>query len=298
MKTITAEQFKQFVDLDPAWASKLTESTEVIDFCDMKSSCITHLSPLLTFSGKKNRRGDVASFVSCQYLKIAEGTFVGMVSFANSGIERIGSLNITQPNKYGEAASFSRCRHLEIAEGNFPGSVDFTDSGIKTIGNLITQPNQSGIAAEFRLCKQLTAAEGIYNGHVDFSDSYIEEIGNLSVTQSNPFGEAASFGNCKGLCVANGSFAGSVDFQGSGIARIDKLSITQPDDKGQFLCVEWCPISENTRELAKVFAGKSLEELAVVLHACHDRSVKKAIEEMIGRIVLKQGKDAQPHFEL
>lgn len=297
MKTITTEHFKQFVDLDPAWASKLTEPVEITDFCDMRESCITHLSPLLTFSGQ-NQKGDVASFVCCKHLKIAEGTFAGMVNFANSGIEKIGSLIITQSNNHGEGASFSRCAQLEIAEGKFPGSVDFNSSGVVKISNLIAEANKSGTAAEFRFCQQLTAAEGTYHGYVDFSGSYLEKIGNLIITQSNIYGEAASFAECKGLSIANGSFAGFVNFQGSGIAQIGELTITQPNDQGQYLCVEWCPICENTRELEKVFSGKSLDELAFELKRCQQYSVAQAIKQIIGRAVLKKAKDAQPHFEL
>lgn len=297
MKTIVSEEFKRFVEVDPAWASKLTAPVEITDFCDMKGANITHLSPLLTFSGQ-DKNGNVASFSCCQHLKIAEGTFVGMVTFSGSCLEKIGHLSITQPNNHGEGASFCRCRNLKVAEGCFAGSVDFTDSGVEKISNLITHPNKSGTAAEFRLCRQLTVAEGTYPGYVDFSDSYLEKIGNLTITQSNDSGDAASFAECKGLSVANGSFAGFVDFQGSGIAQIGKLTIAQPNDQGQYLCVEWCPISENTTELAKVFSGKSLDELAVGLQRCQYYSVTEAIKQIVGRLVLKKSKNAQPDFEL
>lgn len=144
MRKITAEQFDAFVEADRAWATKLTEPVEITGFCDMTQSNITHLSPLLHFTGR-NEWGSTASFFKCKSLKVAEGTFDGWVNFSESGIEKIGNLSITQPCDEGAAASFQQCKSLKIAEGTFPGFVDFGWSGIETIGDLcITKYDNDG----------------------------------------------------------------------------------------------------------------------------------------------------------
>jgi hypothetical protein len=51
MKQITSDDFRKAVELDPSWASKLTEPVEITNYCDMARSNITHLSPLLYFTG-------------------------------------------------------------------------------------------------------------------------------------------------------------------------------------------------------------------------------------------------------
>ena len=151
-RKITTKEFKYFIKLDPAWAERLTEPVEITDYCDMEGSKITHLSSLLHFSGR-NHKGNAATFDRCSHLKIAEGKFAGLVDFSHSGVEKIGSLEITAPNKRGEAACFWSCNALSIAEGTFPGCVWFSESGVKEIGKLtITQPNRNGIKANFFGC--------------------------------------------------------------------------------------------------------------------------------------------------
>ena len=155
MIIITAKQFKHAVQLDAAWAAKLTEPVEVSGYCDLTDSGITHLSPLLTFSGR-NERGETAKFSRCMDLRVAEGRFRGLADFMDSGIERIGDLSITRPNEYGEAADFDWCIALKVAEGRFPGSVWFNASGIETIGDLeIAAPNFDGMWASFLDCFSL-----------------------------------------------------------------------------------------------------------------------------------------------
>ena len=155
IKRITAEEFKHAVQLDPAWAAKLTEPVEVTGYCDMSGSGISHLSPLLTFRGR-NERGDVANLSGCMALRVAEGCFNGLVDFTESGIERIGDLSITRPNEDGEAAYFTLCIALKVAAGRFPGFVSFDASGIKGIGDLnIAAPNSYGTWASFLVCSSL-----------------------------------------------------------------------------------------------------------------------------------------------
>jgi len=171
MKQVTAEKFKEFVTKDPAWASKLTEPIEVTTYCNMEGSNITHLSPLLTFSGK-DKDGRSASFYNCSNLKIATGKFAGWVNFSRSGIERIKDLEVTQPDKYGEAAFFNGCKNLKIATGKFQGGVNFSRSGIERIKDLeVTQPNKDGWAASFNGCQNLKRVTGEYPGKMNFEDS-------------------------------------------------------------------------------------------------------------------------------
>ena len=144
MHQLSADQFEEAVDFDPAWASKLTEPVVITEFCELIGSNITHLSPLLLFNGQDLTVG-AASFHFCKSLKVAEGTFYGRFYTGTSGIEKIGTLAITRPDGEGNAASFWRCKSLRLAEGTFPGFVDFSESGIEKIGKLIiTQPNDRG----------------------------------------------------------------------------------------------------------------------------------------------------------
>jgi len=171
MKQITAEEFTDFVTRDPAWASKLTEPVEITTYANLKGSNITHLSPLLTFSGK-DKDGDTASFKNCPNLKIATGKFVGWVTFSKSRIEKIQDLEVTQPNTYGWAADFYECQNLKVATGKFEGSVNFARSGIERIQDLeVTQPNKEGWAAAFWGCQNLKRVTGEYPGKMNFEDS-------------------------------------------------------------------------------------------------------------------------------
>lgn len=195
MKQITARKFKAAVKLDPAWALTLTEPVEITDYCNMTGSKISHLSQMLHFAGG-NKEGDAASFACCHHLKVAEGTFNGFVNFSESGVEKIGNLQITAPNKKG-AASFSCCKNLKVAEGTFPGCVCFKESGITRIGELnITAPSAYGFAADFFCCKSLELAEGTFPGLVDFALSGIKKIGELTITQPHMNGIKAIFFGC------------------------------------------------------------------------------------------------------
>jgi hypothetical protein len=134
---------------DPAWASKLTEPTEVVGSFTMRGSWITHLSPLLHFN-----RGDGfgISFSQCKHLKVAEGNFDTIVEFETCGIEEIGNLQIT-PDPGGHCATFYKCPKLRAAKGTFAGFVNFTLCGIKEADELnITAPNISGFYALLADC--------------------------------------------------------------------------------------------------------------------------------------------------
>ena len=229
---MTAEQFEAAVDGDPAWARKLTEPVEITEYCDMSGSEITHLSPLLHFSGNDEEE-NVASFAECMQLKVAEGVFDGFVDFIDSAIEKIGDLVVTKPNQNGEAADFTCCDQLQIAKGVYHGSVKFNCSGVREIEHMqIIRPNNDGLAASYCLCINLRIARGAYPGCVDFLDSGIETIGDLQISAADVYGDAAFFGDCKSLKIAEGTFPGFVDFAGSGVEKIRDLNVTQGNKAG------------------------------------------------------------------
>jgi hypothetical protein len=107
MRTLTAEQFEKAVELDPAWASKLTEpygvkGGEITDYINLTGSPITHLSPLLHFDASRT------SLRNCKGLKIAEGNFGGPVDFEGSGIEETKGLVIKTKTPAGFYCDLSR----------------------------------------------------------------------------------------------------------------------------------------------------------------------------------------------
>ena len=219
LKRFTFDQFRAAVANDPAWASKLTEPVEITDICELKGSPITHLSPLLHFTGR-DENGICAYFENCKSLKVAEGTFSGSVMFSFCGIEKIGKLSIVQPQNDGNAAWFYRCASLKTAEGTYPGFVSFDLCGVTKIGNLnIIVPNKKGEAASFCGCGLLSVAEGKFPGFVDFACSGVVVVEDLYITQPDLKGRAASFHNCHNLDVAVGDFPGSVDYSGTTVIQ-------------------------------------------------------------------------------
>jgi hypothetical protein len=86
MKNITYDEFQTSIWGDPAWAATLREPVMVVDDCVIKTTKITHLSPLLHFAGK-------AGF-EYRSIKVAEGTFHKLVSFRGSSIQKIGKLTL------------------------------------------------------------------------------------------------------------------------------------------------------------------------------------------------------------
>lgn len=122
----------------------------------MRRSAISHLSPLLHFTGHHGD-GWVACFCRTK-IAVAEGNFAGPVDFGMSHVEKIGDLRISIPEgiECEQAASFLACFKLKAAEGTFPTYVDFCNSGVSTIGDLtIHKPNKEGTSAKFRKCYDL-----------------------------------------------------------------------------------------------------------------------------------------------
>jgi hypothetical protein len=161
MKRITVDEFYAMIEKNPSVFEHWDTPLEIIEYVDCKNhSNITHLSPHLTFSGN-NENGDVANFKGCPNLKIATGIFNGGIWFANSGIQKIEALTVTQPDNNGWAATFALCENLQIASGNYAGTVLFSGCGIHSIQNLhIHTPNADGEYAAFQDCPNLKTLEG------------------------------------------------------------------------------------------------------------------------------------------
>jgi hypothetical protein len=159
MKQITASEFYGMIEKNPNVFEHWNTPLEIIESINCKKSPITHLSPLLTFSG--NDDGTSALFTDCPNLKIATGTFKNFVSFRSDSLEKIENLQVLHGMGTVKAASFSFCPNLQIATGTYPGYVDFWRSGIHSIQNLhIEKPNFPGYYAQFGDCSNLKTLEG------------------------------------------------------------------------------------------------------------------------------------------
>ena len=173
MKRITGERFIEEITKDPSWCKNLKEPLEIITFIDIPKSPITHLSPLLTFSGKNNI-GWVANFTKCEKLEVATGTFNGAVCFYKAGIKEIKNLLVTKTTNYGQSANFDGCKELTTATGTFEGIVYFGRSGVTTIKNLIVKTSAHGIKAESTECPIKYIPEEYRGEEYLFDDGTIE----------------------------------------------------------------------------------------------------------------------------
>jgi hypothetical protein len=91
MKRISTDKFKEYIESEPAWASKLTEPLLIWGECELGGSTITHLSPHLHFEG-------FVDFEGCKKLKVVEGHFQKWANFSGSGVERIGNATFPAPD--------------------------------------------------------------------------------------------------------------------------------------------------------------------------------------------------------
>ena len=149
---ITGKKFINLIKKDPSWCLNIKEPIEVTTFTDLANSPITHLSPLLTFSGE-NESGWVADFSDCKNLKVATGTFNGFVYFGYTGIEKIENLTVKEVDIEGDSASFWGCSNLKVATGNYTGMVNFQGTGVTTIKDLIIKNTEiMGNKASFFKC--------------------------------------------------------------------------------------------------------------------------------------------------
>lgn len=209
MTQITSEEFKAAIELDPAWASKLTEPVEIVDSCDASDSNISHLSPLLHF--KRD-----AFFAECHNLKKVEGNFAEYVNFYNAGIEEIDPNTVFGKNEGEESASYKNCLKLKIARGKYPGLVTYQHSGVEKIdptsefgeslistwlgfnGKTFATKTKPGMSADFSYCLKLKIGEGTYPNLVVFSGAGIEKIENLHVLKSAG-GRKIALNKCQNL---------------------------------------------------------------------------------------------------
>jgi hypothetical protein len=187
MRSISAKQFKEFVNDDPAWANKLKGPVEIRTYANMDNSGITHLSPFLLFSGRDNE-GNVASFKGCSKLKKAEGNFDGFVDFGvnydeielnleaqGGNQDNIDILddnaqepdNTEEPNEPQNTRSNQNTPQNEEREDliDIPYACPV---GIKEIGDFkILRPNNKGDAVDFSGAIELKVYRGSYPGHIN-----------------------------------------------------------------------------------------------------------------------------------
>jgi hypothetical protein len=162
MKQITAKEFYAMIEKDPAVFEHWETPLEITEPIHCYKSPITHLSPHLTFSGISIGPGKVcASFLDCQNLTNASGTFHGYVDFSRSNIVTIKELTVTKIEKEQWSANFNGCKALETATGTFQNFVDFSETGIQRIQNLHIQlPWKDGKYASFSECPNLNNLNG------------------------------------------------------------------------------------------------------------------------------------------
>ena len=127
MKKMTGEEFKKLIERNASWCKNLKEPIEVTTYVELGGSKITHLSPLLTFSGK-DEIGWSASFFYCKNLKVATGTFKGFVNFTKSEIETIKDLTIREADVTSEKAYFYDCPITYVPKKYRTKKFKFNDS--------------------------------------------------------------------------------------------------------------------------------------------------------------------------
>jgi len=169
MRSISARQFKEFIEKDPSWASKLKERVEVRTYANMDNTNITHLSPFLLFSGR-NAEGNVASFKGCAKLKVAEGNFDGFVDFGASYNEMEVNLEAEGGND-DNLSILEKEAKVEKEQDKTEDIIDlpFADPvGIEKIGDIkILRPNNKGYAVDYTGCIHLNKYRGTYPGHIN-----------------------------------------------------------------------------------------------------------------------------------
>jgi len=175
MRSISAKQFKEFVNDDPAWANKLKGPVEIRTYANMDNSGITHLSPFLLFSGRDNE-GNVASFKGCSKLKKAEGNFDGFVDFGVNYDEI--ELNLEAQGGNQDNIDILDDNTVEPkTPQNTPQNEEKEDLidipyacpvGLKEIGDFkILRPNNKGNAVDFTGAIELKVYRGSYPGHIN-----------------------------------------------------------------------------------------------------------------------------------
>ena len=147
---MTGSEFEKVIEKNPSWCLRLTAPLEITTYAHLINSKITHLSPLITFSG--GDKGWAANFSKCKNLKVATGKFEGIVNFENSGVEKIENLTVDANITSKGVASFRYCKNLKVASGTYSGHVNFSDTGVETIKDLIITSGFLGIKASILNC--------------------------------------------------------------------------------------------------------------------------------------------------
>jgi len=220
MKTLTALEFLEQTAKNPAWATTITEPTEIVGVVNFTNHPIAALSPLLYFKYP-------AQFLDCEQLKLAEGVFLQGCSFEGSGITAIGELTAHTNPETNDAANFGRCERLETASGTYYGEADFSRSRVKKIENLNVSLEKPGRAATFTECPDILVATGTYPGYVSFYGSGVQTIENFQITGADADGWAANLSRCDHLKTATGTYNGFAHFAGCRtLHQIKDLEIT------------------------------------------------------------------------
>jgi hypothetical protein len=194
LERISAEEFKKRSQENPSWAKDLDRPIVVYEYVDMKNSNIEYLSRWLRFSGK-DQYGESASFINCQNLNNAEGTYDGSVDFSKSGISKIGRLKVLGVDKQSWSAYFYKCNKLTKLSGEYLGPVAAADSSIKSIKNLrISKHNRDGekIDLSCTMCSKidefssqyLDGNQIVWDQHID--DDYIKKFSKSLNDHKNP----------------------------------------------------------------------------------------------------------------
>ena len=143
---MTGEEFKALIEKDPSWCKNLKEPLEITTFANLEQTEITHLSPLITFSGE-DKYGWTASFHRCRQLEVATGTFKGFVQFSYTSVKTIESLNTLIPQ--GLTAAFYDCP-IKYVPKKYRGTEFIFNKGIvkKSIKKDITNATVKKIKSE------------------------------------------------------------------------------------------------------------------------------------------------------
>jgi hypothetical protein len=183
---ITAKEFLQRVEENPAWAKGLEHPVIVNEHVNLSDSKITHLSRWLRFSGKDDH-GESANFCRCEQLVNAEGTYDGSVDFSLSGIKQIGRLKVLGVDRSSISAYFYKCKDLKTLSGSYYGPVVACESALEKIENFkVSKSNRKGEKLDLSCttvneidqlsASSLKISEITWDEHID--DKYKESITN------------------------------------------------------------------------------------------------------------------------
>jgi hypothetical protein len=227
MKSITAQQFTDYVTADPDWAATLHEPLEVKGYVKLENHPIRCLSKLLYFT-----EPDIsAEFYNCAHLEVAEGNFSAYAGFDFCGIRLIRDLNILGKADNGNCLSLKYCKLLKVFTGEYPGDVACDNSGVEELRNVIVHGK-----ATFRKCP-IEIAKGKFYDDVIFNGAAVKKIDVknfilVPLLESNsekalPNTRRLEFDRCKNLRVLEGNFPNrSISLTSSGVEELGIITGT------------------------------------------------------------------------